>query len=60
MRQQGLQDINPEAGDAIDPEQHEVLMAEEGEPGTVVRCLEIGWAFNDHVIQPAKVSGAQS
>lgn len=60
LRQQGLSDISPEAGEAIDPDKHEVLMAEEGEPGTVVRCLEIGWQFNDRVIQPAKVSGAQS
>lgn len=58
LRQQGLTDINPAAGEAIDPEQHEVLMVEEGQAGTVVRCLEIGWAFNQTVIQPAKVSGA--
>ncbi len=60
LRQQGLNDISPKAGETIDPEKHEVLMAEEGEAGTVVRCLEIGWEFNNHVIQPAKVSGAQS
>ncbi len=60
MRSQGLKDISPQAGETINPELHEVLMAEEGEPGTVVRCLEIGWEFNGNVIQPAKVSGAQS
>lgn len=60
LRQQGLSDINPKAGEPIDPEKHEVLMAEDGAAGTVVRCLEIGWEFNNQVIQPAKVSGAQS
>lgn len=60
LRKQGLQHISPKAGEAIDPEKHEVLMVEEGDAGTIVRCLEIGWQFNDQVIQPAKVSGAQS
>lgn len=60
LRKQGLQHISPKAGDLIDPEQHEVLMAEEGKAGTVVRCLEIGWQYNQTVIRPAKVSGAQS
>lgn len=60
LRVQGLNDISPEAGEPIDPERHEVLMVEEGQGGSVVRCLEIGWEFNETVIQPAKVSGAQS
>jgi molecular chaperone GrpE len=60
MRAQGLNDISPQAGESIDPEKHEVLMVEEGDAGTVVRCLEIGWEFKDQVIKPAKVSGAQS
>lgn len=60
LRKQGLNDISPQAGEAIDPAKHEVLMVEAGAPGTVVRCLEIGWQFNETVIQPAKVSGAQS
>ena len=60
LRTQGLNDISPQAGESIDPDKHEVLMVEEGEAGTVVRMLEIGWEFNNHVIQPAKVSGAPS
>jgi molecular chaperone GrpE len=60
MRAQGLDDITPQAGEAIDPEKHEVLMVEEGPAGTVVRCLEPGWQYNDQVIQAAKVSGAQN
>jgi len=60
LRAQGLDSINPKTGTAINPEAHEVLMAETGEPGTVVRCLEIGWQYNGQVVVPAKVSGAQS
>jgi molecular chaperone GrpE len=60
LRQQGLEHINPAVGEPIDPNRHEVLMIEEGEAGMVVRCLEIGWEFNGQVIQPAKISGAQS
>ncbi len=60
LRAQGLNDISPKTGEPIDPERHEVLMVEEGQAGTVVRCLEIGWEFNKTVIQPAKVSGAES
>lgn len=60
LRTQGLKDISPKVGESINPEAHEVLMAEKGEAGTIVRCLEIGWEYNGQVIQPAKVSGAQS
>lgn len=60
MRAQGLNDITPKEGELINPESHDVLMAEEGQAGTVVRCLEIGWEYNGQVIHPAKVSGAQS
>ncbi|NCP66755.1 nucleotide exchange factor GrpE [bacterium] len=60
MRAQGLNHITPKAGEVINPDFHEVLMVEEGTAGTVVHCLEIGWEYNGQVIQPAKVSGAQS
>ncbi len=48
--------IDPKKGDAVDPEIHEVIMAEEGKKGTVVRVLEIGWKLGDRVLKPAKVS----
>lgn len=54
----GFTKIEPVAGEPVDAERHEVLMAEEGEPGAVVRCLEIGWEFNGQVITPAKVSAS--
>ena len=58
LEKQGLQKIAPEAGETIDPNCHEVLLMAEGEPGCVVQCLEPGWQYQDHVIVPAKVSGA--
>lgn len=59
LQKQGLSSIEPKAGDPIDPHVHEVLMAEEGTPGTVVRVLEPGWKYGETVLRPAKISGAQ-
>jgi molecular chaperone GrpE len=58
IREQGLEKISPNAGEEINPEEHAVLMAAEGEPGTVVQVLESGWKLNGIVILPAKISGA--
>jgi molecular chaperone GrpE len=58
LKKSGLQPINPTSGAAIDPHQHEVLLSAQGAPGTVVQTLETGWQFRDHVLSPAKVSGA--
>jgi len=60
LKKTGLQSINPKKGDAINPDFHEVLMTEEGKPGTVVKVLELGWRFGDTVLTPAKVSAAQN
>lgn len=60
LEKTGLQSINPKKGEAINPDFHEVLMTEEGKPGTVVKVLETGWCFGDTVLTPAKVSAAQS
>ncbi len=59
LAKNGLEKIAPQKGEAIDPYLHEVLMLAEGEPGKVVQVLEPGWKFNNTVIQPAKISGAQ-
>lgn len=56
----GLEKIEPKRGDSVDPEQHEVLMVEKGEAGTVVRVLEPGWKFDKIVLATAKVSAAQA
>ena len=58
LSKQGLQQITPEAGEIVNADLHEVLLAGEGEPGTIVQCLEPGWQFQDQVITPAKVSAA--
>ncbi|NJP03998.1 nucleotide exchange factor GrpE [Candidatus Gracilibacteria bacterium] len=60
LAKQGVEKIEPAAGDNIDPDLHEVLMVEAGEAGKVVRLLEPGWKFQNSVIQPAKISGAVS
>lgn len=58
LTKSGLTAIAPEAGDVVNPDQHEVLMAAEGAPGTIVQVLEPGWAYNGAVLTPAKVSAA--
>ena len=59
LEKTGLQSINPKKGESINPDFHEVLMTEEGKPGTVVKVLELGWRFGDTVLTPSKVSAAQ-
>ncbi len=57
LSKHGFNKIEPQPGDSIDADRHEVLMAEDGEPGKVVRCLELGWEYDGHVVAPAKISG---
>jgi len=59
LEKTGLQKIDPKKGTLINPDFHEVLMTEEGKPGTVVKVLETGWRFGETVLTPAKVSAAQ-
>lgn len=58
LQGQGLVKIEPQAGDTIDTNLHEVLMVAEGEAGKIVKMLEPGWKFGVTVIKPAKVSAA--
>ena len=58
IEKSGLQAINPKSGDTIDPDFHEVLLTEEGTPGTIVKVLELGWRFGNTVLAPAKISAA--
>lgn len=57
LRTAGLEKIAPEVGSEIDPEQHEVVMTAEGEPGTIGQVLEPGWRLEAQVLRPAKISG---
>lgn len=54
----GLKKIAPTQGEEINPDEHTVLMAAEGTPGTVVQVLESGWKLGENTILPAKISGA--
>jgi molecular chaperone GrpE len=60
LKKTGLHSIEPKKGEAIDPQCHEVLMAEEGPAGTVIKTLHPGWKLGDIVLSPAKISGAKS
>ena len=56
LSKQGLNKIDPQVGELVNADQHEVLMAAEGEPGTITQCLEPGWQFQEQIISPAKVA----
>ncbi len=60
LEKSGLEKIEPQTGEDINPDLHEVLMTEEGEAGKIVRCLEIGWKLGTSILRPAKVTAAQS
>ena len=58
----GVQRMNPEAGEAFDPERHEALMrrpSDEVESGHVIQQLEPGYTLNDKTVRPAKVALAE-
>lgn len=58
MSDLGMVKIDPQPGEGLNPDEHEVLMTAEGEPGTIVQTLEIGWKYLDKALIPAKVSAA--
>lgn len=58
LGEMGLSMIAPEAGERLDTDLHDVLMAAEGKPGTIVQVLEPGWRYKETTLVPAKVSAA--
>ncbi|MCB9844382.1 MAG: nucleotide exchange factor GrpE [Phycisphaeraceae bacterium] len=57
----GVVVIAPDAGEAFDPLRHEAFMQQPAEgvpPGHVVSVFQVGYALNDRLIRPAKVSVA--
>ncbi len=56
LKKSGLESIDPKVGEAVNPDLHEVVMAMDGVPGTVVQVLEPGWKYQDMVLSPAKIS----
>ena len=57
LEREGLERLDP-VGEVFDPNLHEAVMHEEGEPGeepTVVASLRTGYAWKGKVIRPAMV-----
>jgi len=55
----GVTTIEPQPGDAFDPQKHEALMRQEAdnlEPDNIVTVMQSGFQLGDIVISPAKVS----
>ena len=56
----GVEEINPEAGEAFNPQYHEALKQEPVMDakldGMVTHVLQSGWKIGEHVIRPARVS----
>lgn len=54
----GLEEIHAAPGDALDPNVHEVLMAQPGagiEPGRVTAEFQVGYRFKSRLLRAAKV-----
>lgn len=61
LSQMGFVTIDPGVGDEFDPNRHEAVMRVESadvEPGSIVEVLQAGYALENRVIRPAKVSVA--
>ncbi|MCO6504629.1 MAG: nucleotide exchange factor GrpE [Snodgrassella sp.] len=60
--QSNVKEIDPKAGDKLDPHQHQALqsVASEQEPNTVVSVMKKGYALSDRVLRPAMVTVAKA
>jgi molecular chaperone GrpE len=58
LKQQEVQEIAPQPGEAFDPTRHEALMHQPSEhpDGSVVQVLQKGYALHDRTLRPAQVS----
>lgn len=56
-----IKEINPKAGDQLDPNIHQAMqaVASEQEPNTVVGVMKKGYTLSDRVLRPAMVTVAQ-
>ena len=56
-----IKEINPKAGDKLDPNIHQAMqaVASEQEPNTVVGVMKKGYTLSDRVLRPAMVRVAQ-
>ena len=58
LKQQLVQEIAPQPGEAFDPNKHEALMHQPSPhpDGAVVQTLQKGYALQDRILRPAQVS----
>ena len=58
LKQQQVQEISPQPGEAFDPNRHEALMHQPSDfpEGSVVQMLQKGYALHDRTLRPAQVS----
>ena len=62
LKQQLVQEIAPQPGEAFDPTRHEALMQQptnDYDEGSVVQTLQKGYALHDRTLRPAQVSVAK-
>lgn len=65
LKQQKVEEIAPQPGDAFDPTRHEALMQQDapqyaGRGPTVVQLLGKGYSLHDRVVRPAQVAVART
>ena len=61
LGEQGVDRIEPVAGDEFDPTQHEAMLKQEAEgiePGLITNLLQVGYRKSDQVLRAAKVAVA--
>ena len=62
FEQSNVKEIDPKAGDKLDPHYHQALqsVASEQEPNTVVSVMKKGYTLADRVLRPAMVTVAKA
>ena len=60
--QSNIKEIDPKAGDKLDPHRHQALQSVESEqePNTVVSVMKKGYTLSDRVLRPAMVTVAKA
>lgn len=59
---EGVTEISPQPGDAVDPQKHEVMLQVDSDeaPGTIAEVFQSGYALDDKVLRPAQVTVSQT
>ena len=58
LERQGIRQVQPAAGDKLDPHRHEAMLEvpDPSKPhGTIAQVYEIGYQFHDRLLRPARV-----